>query len=48
MVTVSAPLTHRQAEVLSTIRQFVELRGYSPTIREIGQTVVRLPVDVRR
>lgn len=36
MVTLSVQLTHRQAEVLATIRQFIESNGYPPTIREIG------------
>lgn len=33
------PITERQAEVLRTITELAEQKGYAPTIREIGDAL---------
>ncbi len=35
----SAPLTHKQQEILDCIKQHLRSKGYPPSVREIGQMV---------
>jgi len=35
----SAPLTHKQQEILDCIKQHLRTKGYPPAVREIGQMV---------
>jgi len=35
----SAPLTHKQQEILDCIKQHLRAKGYPPSVREIGQVV---------
>lgn len=38
-VVAAAPLTGRQFDIIEFIRAHVELHGYPPTVREIGDDV---------